>query len=79
MSIAREASFWGVPAIAFSAPKDIDFGAPALDRWLAGVVGGFARDISAWHRPDSWLSVNLPSAVPAPLRNALPGRAKSPL
>ncbi len=76
MSIAREASFWGVPAIAFSAPKEIDFEAPALTRWLSGVVDGFARDISAWHHPDSWLSVNLPSVVPAPLRHAVPGRAK---
>ena len=76
MAIAREASFWGVPAIAFSAPKDIDFGASALDCWLAGAVGGFAGDISAWHHPDSWLSVNLPSDVPASLRHAVAGRAK---
>ena len=27
MSIAREASFWGIPAIAFSAPKELDFSA----------------------------------------------------
>ncbi len=76
MSIAREASFWGIPAIAFSAPKELDFGAPGLAQWLAGVVGGFARDIASWHRPDSWLSINLPATVPAKLRHAVPGRAK---
>lgn len=76
MAIAREASFWGVAAIAFSAPKETDFAAPALARWLSGVVRGFGADLASWHRPDSWLSINLPSAVPAALRHAVPGRAK---
>lgn len=76
MSIAREASFWGIPAIAFSAPKELDFSAPALARWLSEVVGGFGCNLSSWHRPDAWLSINLPSVVPAPLRHAVPGRAK---
>ncbi len=76
MAIAREASFWGIPALAFSAPKELDFHAPALAAWLAAVVGGFGRDIASWHRPDSWLSINLPARVPAPLHLAVPGRAK---
>lgn len=76
MSIAREASFWGIPAIAFSAPKELDFSAPQLAQWLAAVVAGFARDRADWHRPDSWLSVNLPRRVPARLHHAIPGRAK---
>lgn len=76
MAIAREASFWGVPAIAFSAPKETDFAADALDRWLAAVVCGFAADIGGWHRSDSWLSINLPARLPATLQHARPGRAK---
>jgi len=76
MSIAREASFWGIPAIALSAPKELDFGAPDLAQWLSNLVQGFARDIAGWHRPDSWLSVNLPARVPAQLHHAAPGRAK---
>ena len=76
MAIAREASFWGIPAIAFSAPKELDFDAPELAPWLAGVVGGFGQDMASWHRPSSWLSINLPAKVPAPLRQAVPGRAK---
>ncbi|MEO7241860.1 MAG: 5'/3'-nucleotidase SurE [Variovorax sp.] len=76
LSIAREASFWGVPAIAFSGPKDIDYAAPALDRWLALVVGTLGRDTPSWHRPDSWLSINLPASIPASICQARPGRAK---
>lgn len=76
MSIAREASFWGTPAIAFSAPKELDFSNADLARWLAAVVAGFAGTMADWHRPDSWLSVNLPARVPASLRHAVPGRAK---
>lgn len=76
MAIAREASFWGIPAVAFSAPKELDFAAPDLTQWLAGVVKGLGQDIASWHRPDSWLSINLPAALPASLRPAVPGRAK---
>lgn len=76
LAIAREASFWGVPAIGFSAPKETDFTADALDRWLGAVVRGFGNDIAAWHRADCWLSINLPARLPAPLRHAQPGRAK---
>ncbi len=76
MSIAREASFWGIPALAFSAPKELDFETTDLTQWLAGVVGGLGRDMAGWHRPDSWLSINLPATLPASLRTAVPGRAK---
>ena len=76
MSIAREASFWGVPAIAFSAPNSTHYDTPSAMAWLAGIVRGFATDIASWHQADSWLSINLPAAMPAPLRHAVPGRAK---
>ena len=76
MSIAREASFWKIPAIAFSAPNSCDFTSAAMNDWLGKLVRRFAGDIGAWHQSDTWLSINLPAAVPAPLRHALPGRAK---
>lgn len=76
LSITREASFWGVPAIGFSAPNGTAFDNPEMTQWLADVVGGFANNLAAWHRPDEWLSVNLPAEAPAPLRHARPGRAK---
>lgn len=75
MAIAREASFWGIPAVAFSAAKEIDFSHAEVTAWLGSIVQGLGRDIAAWHRPDHWLSINLP-ATPGPLRAAVPGRAK---
>ncbi|MDO9402699.1 MAG: 5'/3'-nucleotidase SurE [Polaromonas sp.] len=76
MSIAREASFWKIPAIAFSAPNSVDFTSAAMTGWLSGLVREFAGNIAAWHQVDTWLSINLPASVPAPLRHAVPGRAK---
>ncbi len=76
MAIAREASFWGIPAVAFSGQKNIDFQAPATKDWLSGMVRGLGNNLSTWHKPDHWLSINLPTTVPAPIRYAVPGRAK---
>lgn len=76
MSIAREASFWGVPAVGFSAPNGSDFSAPDVEAWLARLVQGLAESIGHWHRPDEWLSINFPAALPAALHHAAPGRAK---
>jgi 5'-nucleotidase len=76
LSIAREAAFWGIPAISFSAPNKMNFDAPEMASWLADVVRGLACDMDNWHLPDEWLSINLPSKAPAPLRHAVPGRAK---
>ena len=76
MSIAREASFWKIPAIAFSAPNTTDFDAHAMTEWLSKLVGRFAANTAAWHQDDTWLSINLPATVPSPLAHAVPGRAK---
>ena len=76
MAIAREASFWGVPAIGFSAPNGSNFESPEVAAWLARLVRHFGETVHEWHQPDSWLSINLPAALPAPLRHAAPGRAK---
>ncbi len=76
MSIAREASFWKIPAIAFSAPNTTDFESPAVGEWIERLVRRFATHTAAWHQDDTWLSINLPGAMPAPLAHAVPGRAK---
>jgi len=78
MAIAREASFWGIAAVAFSGPKSIDFSATATRDWLSQLVRRLGGNVGAWHRPDHWLSINLPAAVPALVRHAVPGRAKLP-
>lgn len=76
LAIAREAAIWGIPAIGFSAPNKTRFDTPEMTRWLADVVAVLARDIAGWHRPNEWLSINLPASAPAPLCHASLGRAK---
>jgi 5'-nucleotidase len=75
LGIAREASFWGVPAIGFSRVKN-----PALrpedDAWLAGFVGRLWDSRRDWAIEGHWLSVNLPKALPAAIRQPAIGRDK---
>ncbi|HZI82545.1 MAG TPA: 5'/3'-nucleotidase SurE [Casimicrobiaceae bacterium] len=75
IAIAREATFWGVPAISLSradgaveAPTDLD----ALRRLLLVLWHGRAQ----WSGDGSWLSINLPARLPAPLAQARTGRDK---
>jgi len=75
MAIAREAVFWGVPAIALSGEgwgAEIDAQAPQLSRLLAA-----AWDTRAdWAGDGRWLSINLPATLPAPVEEARVGRDK---
>ena len=73
MAIAREATFWGTPAIAVSravpgtdAPEGLD----ALRRLLQALWNGR----SDWAADGHWLSINLPAALPAPIVQAHVGR-----
>ncbi len=75
IAIAREATFWGVPAISLSRAT------PALDATAdLDALGRLLRVL--WHTRDEWaldghwLSLNLPSSLPAPLVQARPGRDK---
>lgn len=75
LGIAREATFWGVPAVGFSRVKK-PAAADGDVRWLAD----FVRRL--WTRRDEWaieghyLSVNLPNALPAPIAQPTVGRDK---
>jgi 5'-nucleotidase len=75
LGIAREASFWGVPAVGFSRVKN-----PALsaedEPWLAGFIGLLWERRSQWAAEGHWLSVNLPAALPAAIRQPSIGRDK---
>lgn len=75
MAIAREAVFWGVPAIAWSGENwGADTGAQAarLSRLLSA-----AWDTRAdWAGDGRWLSINLPATLPAPVERARVGRDK---
>ena len=69
MAVAREATFWDVPAIAFSrAVPAIDEASdqPALARLIDALWQGRAQ----WVAPRHWLALNLPAALPAPIAQA---------
>jgi 5'-nucleotidase len=75
LAIAREATFWDVPALGVSrdgpgalAPADTD----AIGKLLRVLWEG--RD--QWSGPGYWLSLNLPARLPAPLVQARVGRDK---
>ena len=73
MAIAREATFWEVPAIAFPrarSPAASD--AAAIGKLLRVLWDGRAQ----WQREGNWLSLNLPAPLPAPLVQASVRRDK---
>ena len=64
LSIAREASFWDVPAIGFSRTK----GGTSEERdvaALAALIDNLWQRRAAWSREGAYLSVNLPKELPA--------------
>jgi 5'-nucleotidase len=74
-AIAREATFWGVPAISLSRERGETDGAAdleALRRLLRLLWNGRAD----WAAEGHWLSINLPASLPAPLTQARVGRDK---
>ncbi len=75
LGIAREAAFWGLPAIAFSRVKT-----PALSagdgRFLAGLIQRMWDARKGWLIEGHWLSVNLPSRLPAAIAQPEIGRDK---
>jgi len=75
LGIAREATFWGVPAIALSRVKKPNIRAGDVD-WLAGLLGSLWQRRAAWALEAHWLSVNLPADLPAPLAQPMIGRDK---
>lgn len=75
LGIAREATFWGIPAIALSRTKGAPNGEPQVE-WLAGFLDRLIARREEWALEGHWLSVNLPHALPAPLRQPRIGRDK---
>ena len=75
MAIAREGTFWGIPAIAVSQGSGTTANPdqlPALRRLLAVLW----RTRAEWHADGHWLAVNLPASLPAPVVQATIGRDK---
>ncbi|MBZ9671521.1 5'/3'-nucleotidase SurE [Mesorhizobium sp. ES1-3] len=75
LGIAREATFWGVPAIGFSRVKNPDF-SDADDEWLGKLIALLWQSRADWAREGHWLSVNLPTRLPAEIRQPRIGRDK---
>ncbi|HEX8009540.1 MAG TPA: 5'/3'-nucleotidase SurE [Casimicrobiaceae bacterium] len=74
-AIAREASFWGVPAIALS--RDRPAKPPASDlQALRRLLALLWETRARWTGEGRWLGVNLPARLPAPLVQTHTGRDK---
>jgi 5'-nucleotidase len=75
MAIAREATFWNVPAIALSGEGWGTRGASEAAT-LARLIDALWGTRAEWAADGAWLSVNLPDALPAPIACARVGRDK---
>lgn len=75
LSIAREACFWGLPAIGLSRNKGGDSGELEVAA-LAALIESLWKRRDQWMRDGAWLSVNLPKHLPANVGLARIGRDK---
>ncbi|VDC33640.1 5'/3'-nucleotidase SurE [Pseudogemmobacter humi] len=75
LGIAREASFWGIPAIGFSRVKEPVIGGEDAP-WLAAFIREIWQDRADWLPEGHYLSVNLPERLPAPITEPRVGRDK---
>jgi 5'/3'-nucleotidase len=77
VAIAREATFWAVPAISLSRAESASAteGAADLDA-LSGLLRVLWNRRGDWAADGHWLSLNLPPSLPAPLVQARTGRDK---
>ena len=75
MAIAREAAFWGIPAIALSGEgwgADVGAQAPRIGR----VVSAAWHTRADWAGEGRWLGINLPGTLPAQVSEARVARDK---
>ncbi|MBW3096683.1 5'/3'-nucleotidase SurE [Pseudohoeflea coraliihabitans] len=75
LGVAREATFWGIPAIGFSQVKEADR-QPGDAAWLADLIGRLWQQRADWTLEGHWLSVNLPASLPASFNQPQIGRDK---
>lgn len=75
LGIAREASFWGIAAIGFSRVKKPEQAENDV-KWLADFVRTLWNERDEWVLEGHWLSVNLPTLLPAEIRQPRIGRDK---
>lgn len=75
LGIAREATFWGIPAIGFSQVKQPRREAQD-EQALVTLLQTLWVQRGDWQREGHWLSINLPHALPAPVKQPRIGRDK---
>jgi 5'-nucleotidase len=75
LAIAREATFWDVPAIGFSRTKGGAMRESEIVA-LAALIQRLWDNRKGWIADGVWLSVNLPKDLPAPVAAARIGRDK---
>lgn len=75
MAIAREATFWGVPAISLSSDGRV-IEAPAERTALRRLLQTLWYSRDDWAADGHWLSVNLPASLSGPVVPARIGRDK---
>ena len=75
MAIAREGTFWGVPAIGISQENGVTDGL-GLMATLHRLLPALWQSHREWSGDGHWLSVNLPAVLPAPVAQARVGRDK---
>ena len=75
LGIAREATFWGLPAIGISRVKNPECGKDDT-AFVADMIKRLWLVREEWKADGQWLSINLPARLPAPVRQARIGRDK---
>lgn len=75
LAIAREATFWNLPAVGFSRTKGGAMGEVEIEA-LAVLIRRLWNNRSGWCIEGAWLSVNLPKELPANIVGARIGRDK---
>ena len=74
-AIAREATFWGVPAIGLSRDELVP-PEPSAPEAIGALLRVLWEARAQWSDSGHWLSLNLPSRLPAPIVQARVGRDK---
>lgn len=75
LGIAREATFWGLPAIGMSRVKNPNC-AEGDAAYLARLIEQLWEQRQDWVLDGHWMSINLPATLPAQIRQAKIGRDK---
>jgi len=75
LGVAREATFWGLPAIGISRVKKAELAEADAD-FVASLISRLWAQKDEWLAEGQWLSVNLPSRLPAAVCQTRIGRDK---